>query len=260
MKVGINSYAYRWAICHGEMDVVSFLEKAVELGVDVVQICDNLPFDALSDEECDRIRARFGKQVSIKTGYKGLVPANLERALNVSKRLGATSMRLVIDDNGCKATTDEVVSVMSSMLPLLEKLDIRISIENHFKHTPEELKEILERVGSKYLTICYDCFNSISLNIGTEQSFSVLLPYIEDVHVKDVKISRFKTGFLFSGCRFGEGILDVKDIVSRTLAIHPDASFILEGWIDEAGGLSETIKNEQEINKDGIRYLKELWK
>ena len=258
MKVGVNSYAYRWAICYGEMDIVRFLEKAVELGVDTVQIWDNLPFDALSDSDCDLIRERFGKKVAIKTGYKGLVPANLERALKVSKRLGSASMRLVIDDNGYRATTDEVVSVLSSLLPLLEKLDIRISIENHFKHTPQELREILEKVGSKYLTVCYDCFNSISMNIGTEQSFSELLPFIEDVHVKDVKINRYKTGFLFSGCRFGEGILDVKDIVSRTLAIHPDASFILEGWIDEVGGKEETIKNEEEINKDGIRYLKEL--
>ena len=118
--------------------------------------------------------------------------------------------------------------------------------------------EIIDKVGGKRLTVCYDCFNSIAMNIGTEQSFSVLLPYIEDVHVKDVMVCRYKTGFLFSGCRFGEGILNVKDIVARTLAIHPDAAFILEGWIDEVGDKAETIRNEEEINRYGIRYLKEL--
>lgn len=258
MKVGINSYAFRWAIGYGMMDIHRFLAKCEELSVDVVQICDNLPFADLDEKTCQAIRERYSGRFVLKTGYKGLEKGDIERALCVSHKLGASSMRLVIDGLGHKASVDEVVDVIKGLLPLLEKLDMRLSIENHFEHTPEELRTIVEKVGSGYITICYDCFNSIALNIDTEHSFSTLLPYIEDVHVKDVQICRFNTGFLFRGCRMGEGILDVKDIVRRTLEINRNSAFILEGWIDELDELDETLRREEELNSDAIRYLKEL--
>ena len=258
MKVGINSYAFRWAIGYGMMDIHRFLQKCEELDVDVVQICDNLPFADLDEKTCQAIRERYSGRFVLKTGYKGLEKGDIERALCVSHKLGASSMRLVIDGLGHKASVDEVVEVIKGLLPLLDKLDMRLSIENHFEHTPEELRSIVEKVGSSYITICYDCFNSIALNIDTEHSFNTLLPYIEDVHVKDVQICRFNTGFLFRGCRMGEGILDVEDIVRRTLALHGEAAFILEGWIDELSSQERTLKQEEEINKDAIRYLKEL--
>ena len=49
MAIGVCSYAYRWAVRTGQMDAFALLDRAHDAGVEVVQICDNLPLDGLPE-------------------------------------------------------------------------------------------------------------------------------------------------------------------------------------------------------------------
>ena len=49
MKLGISSYTYTWTLENRGLGVQWLVDKAVELGVHVLQIADNLPLDRLSD-------------------------------------------------------------------------------------------------------------------------------------------------------------------------------------------------------------------
>ena len=63
MRLGIGSYAFAWSIgVPGRapprpMTAFDLVAMAVDLGVGVVQICDNLPLHLLTEPELDRLAA-----------------------------------------------------------------------------------------------------------------------------------------------------------------------------------------------------------
>ena len=65
MKLGIGSYTFTWAVgvpgyepTGGGLTVIDLLKRAEELGVELVQICDNLPLHQLSQNEIKTASSR----------------------------------------------------------------------------------------------------------------------------------------------------------------------------------------------------------
>jgi len=258
MTVGLSSYSYRWSIQKGVMDISGFLQTACELGVPYVQICENLPFATLTREEQSRIRDEFSSRIVIETGYRGSDPDILEKALIATHGLGAKTMRLVIEDTETKTLNlDQVIRNMETILPILEKYDIELCIENHFGLTPKQIRTLIETLNTDRVSVCFDCFNSIALNIGTNEALDELLPFSSRIHIKDVKIKRNGTGFCFKGCPLGTGVLDIPWLLSRFMEAGKDPTIFLEGWIDERPTKEETFEYERQINEDGLLYMRQ---
>ena len=74
----------------GRMDIVSFLNQAVSLGVEIAQICDNFNLLELSIDDAVRIVRDFGKRISIQTGFRGHDVKMLEKAILVTNALGGS--------------------------------------------------------------------------------------------------------------------------------------------------------------------------
>jgi hypothetical protein len=93
VKIGLTSYSFRWAI-EGRgmpgglsMTPIQLLEKAAELGAQVVQICDNMPLDGLSAAELEHIRSRaHSLGLILELGIRGSRPEQLRRNLEVACR------------------------------------------------------------------------------------------------------------------------------------------------------------------------------
>mgnify|MGYP000944512212 CR=1 FL=1 len=64
MKLGISSYTYPWAIGvpgyppERPMSALGLLDRARDVGVEVVQICENLPLDRLAPAELEALAER----------------------------------------------------------------------------------------------------------------------------------------------------------------------------------------------------------
>ena len=80
-KIGIGSYAFRWAIGTPEwqptrpLAPVELLDKAAALGAEVVQICDNVPLATLPDHTLAALAGRAAALgLELEVGIRGSRP------------------------------------------------------------------------------------------------------------------------------------------------------------------------------------------
>ena len=167
MKLGIGSYAYPWAIgIPGNpparpMTVFDFLDTVAKLGVGLVQICDNLPMDELSDTDLDRLSRRAKDAgIAIEVGGNGLLPERLERYLSVAVRLGSPILRMVADRGEYRPAPDQIVEIIRRFLPELKRAGVVLAIENHDRFTSSTFGSIFDQINSPLVGLCLDTVNS----------------------------------------------------------------------------------------------------
>lgn len=256
MKVGLNSFAYRWNISKGGMDVYSFLDEAVSLGADIVQICENLPYLSLSNDELLAIKEKYSSSLEIQTGFRARNVDEFRKALSAADCLGAKETRVILEPSvRSEVDLDNIISVLKCIECDLRTYGIKLMLENHFLITPDEYAYILRSLDSDCFGICFDCFNSIAINYGTKETFRILSPYIRQVHVKDVQIARVGTSFVVSGCALGSGLLNLDELFGNTFDIS-DKFFFIESWIDLNVLGSEPFDAEKTLNAQSYETLK----
>jgi len=239
------------------MNLCGFLQNACEAHIRYVQICENFPFVEMSTVELNQLRDTYGSSLVIETGFRGHCPEDLAKALHATTAIGAKAMRLVVEDIQERSIDmEQVVADLTTILPLLEQLDLQLCLENHFLISPAQIVELIQRLPTNRVSVCFDCFNSIALNIATNEALDVLFPYVHRIHIKDVSIERIGTGFCFKGCQLGTGILNLDMLFSRFIQDGRQPLVFLEGWIDKKKTDQETIEYEDTVNKQGIAYLR----
>jgi len=265
MRVGLASYAFRWAI--GTRDFTpsdpltpfGLLGKAAALGAEVVQICDNLPLDSLSGSELTDLAQRAAELgLILEVGIKGSRPEHLRRNLDVARRLGARLLRVVLTDAGWEPSFDEFVAIFQSLLPNLRAVGVTIAIENHFHLLPTELACLIEAINDPLVGVCLDPLNSITKLVGVAETIDVLAPFTVSVHAKDAVVTRPRTGFYISGCQLGKGLVDLPSMLAAVRAAGRSPNVLLEGWMDRLDDEAATLVQEEAWVRQGVAYLRRL--
>ena len=265
MRVGLGSYAFRWAI--GTRDFTpsnpltpfGLLEKSAALGAEVVQICDNLPLDSLSNTELtDLARRATELGLILEVGIKGSRPEHLRRSLDVARRLGAHLLRVVLTDAGWEPSFNEFVAIFKSLLPDLRAVGVTIAIENHFHLLPAELARLVETIGDPLVGVCLDPLNSITKLVGVAETVATLAPFTVSVHAKDAVVTRPHTGFYISGCQLGEGLVDLPGMLAAVRAAGRSPNVLVEGWMDRLDDEAATLAQEEAWVRQGVVYLRQL--
>ena len=112
--------------------------------------------------------------------------------------------------------------------PVLRKYKIRLGIENHKGYRSAEQAEWLKRLGSEWVGVCLDFGNNLSLCEDPMETARTLAPYTCYAHIKDMAVEEYEDGFLLSEVPFGEGIVDLKQIVRMLREKDPNIIFDLE--------------------------------
>lgn len=112
--------------------------------------------------------------------------------------------------------------------PVLRKHRIRLAIENHKGWRAAEQAAWIKRVGSEYVGVCFDFGNNISLCETPEETFGFLAPLAIFCHIKDMGVELYEDGFLLSEVPFGEGSLNLKQMVQTLRDRDPEMLFCLE--------------------------------
>jgi sugar phosphate isomerase/epimerase len=112
--------------------------------------------------------------------------------------------------------------------PVLRKYRLRLAIENHKGWRAAEQAAWLNHVGSEFVGVCFDFGNNISLCETPEETFRLLSPLAIFCHIKDMAVERYEDGFLLSEVPFGEGILNLKQMVQALRARDAKMLFCLE--------------------------------
>jgi sugar phosphate isomerase/epimerase len=249
------------------MTALDLLEEASCLGVGLVQIGDNLPLHRLDPDELSQVAARAqAGGIDLETGTRGIQPEQLRTYLDISKRLNSPVLRAVIDPeatgeepphHATLVSMDEVVGVLRDVAPDFERADVRLAIENHDRFSALALREIMERVGSSHVGICFDTANSIGCLERAHYVLETLAPWVVNVHLKDYCIlrPRHNKGFIVEGRPAGSGQLDIPAIIRQLDAMGYARSVILELWPPPQESLDASMRLEREWVRESVRYL-----
>jgi sugar phosphate isomerase/epimerase len=112
--------------------------------------------------------------------------------------------------------------------PILKRHRIKLAIENHKDWRIPEMLDLLKRFDSEHIGVCVDTGNSIALLEDPITVIKAYAPFAFSVHLKDMAVQPYAEGFLLSEVPLGEGLLDIREIVSGLLKANPNIHFSLE--------------------------------
>ncbi len=267
MRLGISSWTYTWAVGvpgvrpERPLQALDLLDRATELGVHVLQICDNLPLAGLTAAQLsalERRSARLG--IAIEVGTRGIEPTNLLAYLHLAEYLHSPILRVVVDTASHHPEEDEIVATIGRLAPEFERAHVCLAIENHDRFKARALVRIVERIGSGHVRICLDTVNSLGALEVPQVVVRTLAPLAVNLHVKDFTIERAQhnLGFVVRGCPVGQGRLDVPWVLRTLRRAGRDPNAILEQWTPAQETLAATIAREEEWAATSIAYLHQL--
>ena len=267
MRLGISSYTCFWAIggpAHRPdrpMDALGLLQRAVDLGVRVVQVADNLPLDRLSPDDLDAFAERADElDLEVEVGTRGIAGGNLDLYLRLAERLDSKILRVVVDTPQHQPDEHEIVQTIQGLVPELERTGVYLAIENHDRLKVETLARIVARAGSTSVGICLDTVNSLGAAQGPEVVAEVLGPWAVNLHVKDFSIRRVQhtMGLIVEGCPVGQGQLDVPGLLARLREMGRDPNAIIEMWMSPEETVTATVAKEAVWTAESIDYLRQF--
>jgi sugar phosphate isomerase/epimerase len=253
MKLGIGSYTYMWSIGEAGMTARGLIDKAVELGVKVVQFGPNLPLDAAPDLD--------PRGLEIEMGTKGLDAGRLAAQAEFAARAGVRLLRTVpdYDKRTAPPSAADLVAGLTPLVPTLDHLGVSLAIEN--ATIPAAiLAEALERIASPRVGITLDTVNSLAIPEGTEHVARTLAPHTLCLHIKDFSVDRVwhMMGFTVEGRPAGQGQLNIPWLLDLLRAAGRSPNAILELWPPRQSTVEETVALEQRWAVESIEFLRRL--
>ncbi|KKK83819.1 hypothetical protein LCGC14_2789570 [marine sediment metagenome] len=267
MQLGIGSFTYCWAvgvpgkIPSGPMTADGLVDRAHDLGLGLVQLCDNLQLEKLSEHQLGELKEKSDDLgIKIEIGARGIKPEYLLGQLELAVRFNSPILRVVIDSAGHKPSPEEVVQLLGGMIGEFEKADVVIAIENHDRFTTLVFIEMIEEIGSSHVGICLDTVNSFGALEAPDVVVETLGRYVVNLHIKDFDIRRsdYSLGFVIEGTPAGKGRLDVPWLLEKLAGTGRDFNAILELWTPPERDIQATIAKEEAWAIQSIEYLRQV--
>jgi sugar phosphate isomerase/epimerase len=269
MRLGISSYTYVWAAGvpgyeqpRNRLTHTELLHKAVDLGVHVVQIADNMPLDRLSTSQLDELAALAReKDIYLEVGTWGIEPSVLRTYLEIAKTLISPIVRTVIDAEHF-ATYEDAIASIKSVLPEYAQAGVTLALENHDSIAAADLADIVKQCNSRHVGVCFDTTNSLGCGEDLRTTLASLGTFVVNVHYKDFVAHRLphKKGFIVEGCAAGDGLVNLFDLLGglrRERRI--DVNVILELWPPPEPTLEQSIAKEDAWARKSIQFLRQYF-
>ena len=267
MRLGIGSYTYPWTVgvagypVAQPMTVWALLAQAQALGVQVVQIADNLPLDQLDADERQRLaQAAQSMGIALEVGTRGIAPDHLRHYLQIAQQLGSPILRVVIDSGDHHPAPDEVVATLRPLLPEFAAARITLAIENHDRFRTPTLVEMLKALDSPWVGVCLDTVNSFGALEGPDVVVAALGPWTVNLHVKDFTVRRANSmlGFVVEGRPAGAGMLDVAWLLGQLQAMGRSCNAIIELWTPPEADMDATLAKEAAWAHTSVVNMRQL--
>jgi 3-oxoisoapionate decarboxylase len=240
LAIATTSYLGVWR----PKDTYDFLEHCHALGAAGIQagVHGDIAGEATSRADIPRIRHRaeqLGMFIEAMVPMpQGADTAAFEQALRDARDAGAIALR-----SACLGTRryetfatleawqqhlKESHQSIAAALPLLEKYQIPLGLENHKDWTADEMAALMKQYSNEYLGVCLDFGNNISLLDDPMDVIEKLAPFTVTTHLKDMAVDRDNAGFLLSEVVLGDGYLDLPRAIHLVQQARPKARFSLE--------------------------------
>jgi sugar phosphate isomerase/epimerase len=266
MRLGISSYTFNWAVGTGihkppnPMTAIDLIDRAKEMRVGVLQICDNLPQSTYTADSVAAIAAHARQRgIAMELGTRGCRPDDLRRFIAYAHTLGSPILRVVTDKDGDEPSVEEVIARFASLAGDCRQAGVVIAIENHDRLKVKQLAAIAAALPDS-VGICLDTVNSMGALEGPEVVVETLGPYTVNLHLKDFAVVRRATlmGFQVEGRAAGQGMLDIPWVLAKLKSFGRDCNAILEMWPPAEATLERSMALEVEWAESSIRTLRRL--
>jgi len=265
MKIGLSSWAFRWAAGTRDfqpprpLNHLGLLEEAQALGDEVVQICDNMPLDWLDDAALRALaRAARDRGLELEVGTVDARSEHLLRFVEIARLTGARILRVAEDMRGWQPTLDDLAAEIRRVLPACREHDVTIAVENHFCLGSLELAQLMEKINDAHVGICLDTVNPIVRLEGWREAVRLLAPYTVSLHLKDAAAERRGIGFYVAGRPLGAGMVDFPAVLQELRDSGRDPNALLELWMDFAGDAETTLRQEEDWVVQSLAYMRRI--
>ncbi|MBP3851331.1 MAG: TIM barrel protein, partial [Erysipelotrichaceae bacterium] len=178
MKLGMESFAYRWAIGRlyyrpkDPMDVHALIDQCVRFKLHAVLLCNNIELHTLSDSQILEIKEHLDKEkVDVEVGARGVDQEYFKRMLEICHLLGAKILRVGWDMDRTTNLDKQVqngIETMKKLMQIANAYGVEIGIENTKVITIQEVKAIIEGVNVPHFGAVIDTCNSSCFITPTE--------------------------------------------------------------------------------------------
>jgi sugar phosphate isomerase/epimerase len=216
---------------------LEFLEHAYSLNAGGAQAS----LASLDADYLKKVRARAGQlgmYFEVTTSLPKEDTGPFEATVRAAKEAGADSIRAVClggrryetfsSLEQWKAFVTDSHARIARAAPIVNKYRMPLGIENHKDWTAEEMVPLLKRYSSEYLGVCIDFGNNMALLDDPMELVESLAPFVINTHIKDMGVEEYPDGFLLSEVPLGQGILDLKRIISTLRKYRPSVKFSLD--------------------------------
>ena len=261
-QAGLSSWAFPWALGVGgypppalPLTPADLVDKASDLGAQVLQIADNMPLSRLTHRELDALgqRAR-DKGITLEGGTRGLNPENLLNYLELALRLNMHLIRTLPHDGEDRPDFKEAEGRLAAVLPLYEKAGVVLALENHDFYPAAWIGDLVECFKGSVLGVCLDPVNNLGQGESEQEVLCRLAPLTVNFHCKDYTIRRKPStlGFDIEGVPLGQGMLDL----DRAQRLLPEGlSWIIELWTPWQGNSASTLSLESRWAGESVKTL-----
>jgi len=239
MKVGIDSYCYHRFF--GEVypmqskpargyTMESFLDRARELGCDGVSL-ESCFFPEFGRDYLTRLRGKldafgfdrvyaWGHPDGLEAGGNLAAKEEMLRHIEHAALVGAPVMRVVGSSLMFRFQPHEpqlrtLAGWFREAAAIAERKRIRLAVENHIDYNADEIKWLIDEVGSEWFGVNLDTANFIRVLDDPVEATRKLAKHVYATHVKDllpVKGVNVREWYYFSSVAAGTGLVDIPAI------------------------------------------------
>jgi len=260
--IGLGTYAFFWQhsdLVDEPLSLAGAFEATRALGVDLFQICDYAPLEAMDDHElADAAAAARDLGLTIELGTKGVEPDRLARFLDLAARFDARLVRSMLYSPEARPTPAQAEEWLRAALPAYEASGIDLALETYEQVATADLVALIERIGSPRLGVCLDPANIVARLERPRDCVEQTAPLVKNVHVKDFAFARQPgwVGFTYGGAAMGDGLHDYPHLLQTVRPRERGINEVVEHWLSWQGDAETTIRTEREWTRTTIEYLR----
>ncbi|WP_308467069.1 sugar phosphate isomerase/epimerase family protein [Rathayibacter soli] len=262
LMIGLGSYAFFWQQSVDAPDPLSLIgafEATRELGVELFQICDYAPLEAMTDREIrDAAAAAGGLGLTVQLGTKGIEPERLSRFLDHARRFDARLVRSMLHGANFWPDLAEAETWLRQAVPGYEAAGVTLALETYEQVATADLVDLVARIDSPALGICLDPANVVARLETPRDCVEQTAPYVKNVHVKDFAFARQAgwVGFRYGGVPMGTGLHDYPHLLATVRPRERGVDEVVEHWLSWQGDAGTTIRTEREWTRTTLEYLR----
>ena len=142
-------------------------------------------------------------------------------------------------------------------LAKLEKLNVRLAIENHFDVPSKVLADVIAEYSSPLLGFCVDSANSLRSFEPAAYVLDCLQPRAFCYHVKDFRVVGDQLGFRVAGAPLGKGDLLLDEFLDRIFAREDRPQLFIENWVTATGEWERDVAEDALWLRESLHTLHE---